>query len=884
VTAAIDWVPQTKIQPPRLRSDVVPRDRLIDWLDEKVPTHPLCLISAPAGYGKTTMLAAWMERPKAQIRKAYLLLDEEDDDPLNFLSGLLASLRRLSPSFGKNLVSLLELPTAPGLRKLYGVMINEVILTLPDPFALILDDYHLISTPEIHDALDYLVERLPGQMHLVISTRADPLLALARLRARGQLAELRLPSLRFTLAETQDFINQRLGLDLPDQVLRQLQTSAEGWAAGLRLLAASLENTPESGSGLFDPGRAANNRDLFDVLADEVLNRQPLLLREFLLETSILHELTPDLCRAVTKQPDAHLLLEEIHRRNLFTVVQDEARDRQFGYRYHALFRTFLLQQLIQERTPEAVAVLHRLAGAAEDNLSQAVAHFITAQAWDEAADKIEQAAEKLFSQGQLDRLRGWISALPASTMQDHPWLCYFAGVCAWGKNDFVQAQIALELALENFRLRGDRRGEGETLIQLSIIHQTASDFQTAARCLRPVDSAMISPRSRVQLHLSRAWIALGCGNLEEAQAELASAIEEAEKHPPGALQLLAMQVRLPFGALPQAAALFQRTAQLIEPGSFSGPDPWQAGADALWMLFYFLRGDLRSAVLAGERAFSASEALGGLSWLLPDLCSIFPRLLFLSGETARSKYVLEQFRAVFDYLPGWRASALYLHGLSLWDAGQHEEARLVYEQMQVVPSGYEWPAGAFARVCMEGLLSLSDRDYPHAEKCFVHACQLWQDHPVSRIVGDPRLLLAAAYYGWGRPSDALRVIELPLAEHRRNATPGLLLIHGTAVVDVLGLAVERGILPEFAAPLLQSLESLTGPRSQTVSSTGETLTAREVEILRLLSTGASNAQIADSLVIGLPTVKTHVSRVLAKLDARSRTEAVTVARDLRIL
>jgi DNA-binding CsgD family transcriptional regulator len=184
----------------------------------------------------------------------------------------------------------------------------------------------------------------------------------------------------------------------------------------------------------------------------------------------------------------------------------------------------------------------------------------------------------------------------------------------------------------------------------------------------------------------------------------------------------------------------------------------------------------------------------------------------------------------------------------------------------------------------MEGLLSLSDRDYPHAEKCFVHACQLWQDHPVSRIVGDPRLLLAAAYYGWGRPSDALRVIELPLAEHRRNATPGLLLIHGTAVVDVLGLAVERGILPEFAAPLLQSLESLTGPRSQTVSSTGETLTAREVEILRLLSTGASNAQIADSLVIGLPTVKTHVSRVLAKLDARSRTEAVTVARDLRIL
>lgn len=884
MSATLDWVPQTKIQPPRLRSDIVSRDRLIDWLDENVPAHPLCLISAPAGYGKTTLLAAWMAQPGSEFRKAYLLLDEEDDDPLNFLSGLLVSLRQLCPSFGKNLASLLELPITLGLRKLFGVLINEIIQTLPEPFALILDDYHLISTPEIHDALDYLAERLPGQMHLIVSSRADPPLALARLRARGQLAELRLPSLRFTLAETQYFINQRLGFDLPDPVLRQLQTSAEGWAAGLRLLAASLENTHEPGPGFFDLRRAANNRELFDVLADEVLDRQPPLLRTFLLETSILYELTPDLCRMVTKQPDAHLLLEEIHRRNLFTAVQDEAGGCQVGYRYHALFRAFLLKQLTQERTPEAVAALHRLAGAAETNPGQAIAHFITAQAWNEAADKIEQVAEKLFSQGQLDRLQGWMAELPESILHDHPWLCYFSGVCAWGKNDFIQARSSLESALEGFRLRGDRRGEGETLIQLSIIHQTAGDFLTAAGCLQPVDSAMISPRSRVQLHLSRAWLALGRGNLEESQAELTSAIEEAEKHSAGALQLLAMQVRFPFGVLPQAAALFQRAAQLIEPGSLSGPDPWQAGADALWMLVHFLRGDLRSAVLAGERAFTASEALGGLSWLLPDLCSIFPRLLFLSGEPARSEYVLGQFRAVFEHLPGWRASALYLHGLSLWDAGQYGAVRLVYEQMQVVPSGYEWPAGAFARACMEGLLSLSDRDYPRAEKCFIQSCQLWQDSPVSSIAGDPRLLLAAAYYGWGRPSDALRVIELPLAEHRKNATPGLLLIHGTAVVDVLKLAEGRGVLPDFAALLLQSLEPLTGPRSQTVSSTGETLTAREVEILRLLSTGASNAQIANSLVIGLPTVKTHVSRVLAKLDARSRTEAVTIARDLHIL
>lgn len=880
----LDWVPQTKIQPPRLRSDVIPRDRLLRWLDENVPAYPLSLVSAPAGYGKSTLLAAWIAHSRPGIRKAYLLVDEEDENPSIFLSGVLATLRQLNPSCGNLLLSLLEQPLFPGLRRLFGVLVNEIITALPDSFALVIDDFQLITTPEIHAALDYLVEHLPTQMHLVISSRTDPPLALARLRARGQLVELRLPSLRFTLDETRAFLNQQLGLGLPDSVLRQLQTNAEGWAAGLRLLAASLAAMP---SGDYDAPvleRLPNNRELFDVLADEVLDRQPPVLRTVLLETSILPVVTPDLCRAVTRQADSHLLLEEIRRRNLFTAVERETEDGVVGFQYHVLFRTFLLQQLAQERSAEEVDSLHMRAGAAEKSYSRAIAHFLAARAWDQAAEKIEQAAEKLFSQGHLDQLQSWIEALPEDTLKGRPWLGYFAGVCAWGRNEFLQARAALEAALEGFRQCGDERGLGEVLIQLSIIHQTGGDFQTAAGCLQTAAGCSISERSRVQFHLSSAWVALGIGNLEEAQVELAAAIDEAEKDAPGALQLLAMQVRIPFGVLPKVPALFQRTAELIERRSPSGPNPWQAGADAQRMLVQFLRGDVYQAVLAGERALTASEALGGLPWLLSDLCSIFPRLLFLAGNALRSEAVFSEFGSVFDDLPGWRAAALYLHGLSLWDADRLEEVRGVYQQMQFIPAGYEWPVGGFARACMEGLLAMTGNDYAEAETRFIHACQLWRNNPVCRIAGDPRVLLAAAYQRAGKQADALREIAQALAEHRENDTPGMILISGTVAIDILKLAVQQGIVPEFAGSLLRSLEPLKAPSPQVVPSTGETLTLREIEILRLLALGASNAEIAEKLFIGLPTVKTHVSRVLAKLDARSRTEAAATARALRLI
>jgi LuxR family maltose regulon positive regulatory protein len=330
-----DWLVQTKLHPPLLREDVIPRPRLLAALRQALTSHPLTLLSAPAGYGKTTLLADFgfrisdfgIHNLQSAIRNrlAWLTLDEEDNDPARFLAYLIAALQRLNPACGTTAQTLLASLTNPSAeaRRIIGVLINDVLETLPDPFALILDDLHLITQPTIYAALDYLLERLPPQMHLAVGTRGDPPLALARLRARGQVAELRLADLRFTDDEATLFLNEKLHLGLSPDDLAALQARTEGWPVGLRLLASSLDRIPTPADRTaFITDLAQTDRYVFDFLAEEVLNRQEPDVRAFLLETSILSELTPTLCQAVTGRTDAGTLLEDLDRRSLFLNPQ----------------------------------------------------------------------------------------------------------------------------------------------------------------------------------------------------------------------------------------------------------------------------------------------------------------------------------------------------------------------------------------------------------------------------------------------------------------------------------------------------------------------------------------------------------------------------------
>jgi LuxR family maltose regulon positive regulatory protein len=460
-----DWLVQTKLRPPLPRSDVIPRPRLLAALRDGLISRRLTLLSAPTGYGKTTLLAEWIHHHPAQI--AWLRLDEGDNDPALFLAYLVAALQRLHPACGATAQTLLT--SLPGLsvdrqgadvqaQRIVGVLINDVLETLPDPFALILDDLHLVTEPAVYLALDYLLEHLPPQMHLAVATRHDPPLALARLRARGQLAELRLPALRFTLDEATAFLNETLRLGLTADDLAALQARTEGWPVGLRLLAGSLNRIPTPADrAAFIAHLAHTDRHVFDFLADEVLSRQEPAVRTFLLETSILFELTPARCQAVTGRNDAPAILEDLYRRSLFLVAVDAAGT---TFRFHALFAEFLRQRLAQEM-PDRVCHLHRRAAETQADPSRAMRHYLAAEMWEEATQAIMQASMQLYQQGLVDTLAGWVRALPPPVREAHPGLLGELLSRALFKGELEEAQSLLERLMQVHEAAGDEEAQG---------------------------------------------------------------------------------------------------------------------------------------------------------------------------------------------------------------------------------------------------------------------------------------------------------------------------------------------------------------------------------------------------------------------------------------
>src|SRR5919202_1259132 len=328
----------TKLYKPPPQPKVVPRPRLIERLNEGLH-RKLTLVSAPAGFGKTTLLSEWpvgCERPAAWIS-----LDEGDNDPTRFLSYLVAALQTIAPNIGEGVLSMLQSPQPPPTESVLTALLNE-ITTIPDDFVLVLDDYHVVDATAVDDALGFLLEHLPPQMQLIVSTREDPDLPLARIRARGQLAELRTADLRFTSSEAAEFLKGVLGLSLSAEDIAALEERTEGWIAGLQLAALSMRGREDIRG--FIRAFAGDNRYVLDYLAEEVLGRQPERIRSFLLETSVLDRLSGPLCDAVTGQEDGGEMLEALERGNFFLVPLD---DRRRWYRFHHLFADVLYAHLM---------------------------------------------------------------------------------------------------------------------------------------------------------------------------------------------------------------------------------------------------------------------------------------------------------------------------------------------------------------------------------------------------------------------------------------------------------------------------------------------------------------------------------------------------------
>ena len=504
--------PSTGFTDPAGRSGLVPRPRLIEKVDEGFRLGcRLTLISAPAGFGKTTLVSEWVHfrgAAAAPLKVAWLSLDESDNDLTRFLSYAIAALRTIEADIAGGALSALESPQPPPTETVLISLINE-IAAIPGGIVLVLDDFHLIEAEPVHEALTFLLERLPPQMHLIIATREDPQLPLARLRARGQLTELRATDLRFSSPEAAVFLNQAMGLGLSAEDITALETRTEGWIAGLQLAAISLRGRDDAASLI--KSFTGSHRFVLDYLIEEVLEQQSESVQTFLLQTAILNRLTGSLCdavrfgstetpsssrattvrfstaetpsssdgtavrfgssetpsssdgTAVTEQENGQAMLDMLDRANLFIVPLDDERR---WYRYHHLFSD-LLRQRLRQRQPDFVATLHMRASEwYEQNgfIDEAIEHALVAEDFERAADLIEDHVDATWNRGGHAKLRRWLVALPDESLFSKPQLCIFHAWYLFARGQQDVGERSLQVAEEALEPSADRVAETSLL------------------------------------------------------------------------------------------------------------------------------------------------------------------------------------------------------------------------------------------------------------------------------------------------------------------------------------------------------------------------------------------------------------------------------------
>ena len=411
---------KTKLNMPVLRESLVPRRRLVDQLNADLWTEDgfirkLTLISAPAGYGKTTAAVEWLSEHKGQV--LWLSLDEDDNDPARFITYLATVFQELDAGIGRQTLQMMRSPAPPAGEILITALINDIAL-VQSPVILALDDYHFIQTAKIHEMVSFFLEHQPIHLHQVVLTREDPLLPVSRMLSRGQAIEIRQEDLRFTSRESEEFLGQKMGVKLAKVDMEALRRRTEGWAAGLQFAALSLQGHPDIQN--YVQQFTGSNRYILDYLFEEVLNKQPAAVQDFLVRTSILDQLTAELCDVIAEREESQKVLEALERSNLFIVPLDFSRE---WYRYHRLFRD-LLRHRLQIHEPALEIGLHLKASEwyeAHGMQAEAVQHALLAKEWSRAGGLVLDLSNRMMKKGEIVTLLGWFKQFPDEVMRSNP-------------------------------------------------------------------------------------------------------------------------------------------------------------------------------------------------------------------------------------------------------------------------------------------------------------------------------------------------------------------------------------------------------------------------------------------------------------------------------
>jgi LuxR family maltose regulon positive regulatory protein len=894
----------TKLYVPGPRPGFVARPRLVGPLG-----RGLTLVCAPAGFGKTTLLADWLRSGGRPV--AWLSLDAGDNDPVRFWRHVVAALDRARPGTGERVAPLLGSPPS-SLQGLVTALINELAAHPGESeLVLVLDDYHLVDARPVHASLGFLLGHLPPGLHLVLASRSDPPLPLARLRARGQLAELRTDDLRFTAEEAAALLRESAGPGLPGDAVAALVARTEGWAAGLQLAALSLRGRSDVAG--FVAAFSGSHRFILDYLTGEVLDGQPEQVREFLLETSVLERLSGGLCDAVTGRDDGQAMLERVEQAGLFLVPLDEVRG---WWRYHRLFAD-LLRARVQQQRPGRVAVLHRAAAAwyQEHGLAdEAVGHVLAAgdTAW--AARLIEQHFDAtLYLRSEGATAQRWLAALPAELVQSRPRLLLAQVLLAatLGRAEAMVPPLdGVERALagnapavdEPFEPSAGRAfsmlGNIPALIALhrGFLAQLRGDAEStaafASQALAELGDGERLLSSTAQGLLAAAeWLR---GRLAAAEQAFVSSIAGWQAGQPIAWGVYQLgQVQRARGRLDAAAGTYQRTLDIA---AESGPPPAGPAYVGLAEVAY-QRDELDSALQLVTEGIALCR-----QFLYPaPLGTGLVTLAWIRQAQGDPGGALE---AISDAVQ----AALSPDVTDLLNPVPAQRARLLLTQGDVA---------AAARWAAERDLGPDDEPaYPREREYLVLArVLLAQDLPAQALTLLERMLAAAAAQdrtGSVIEISALRALALAACGDRNAAMDALAralalgypqgyvrvfadegapmhtLLARLAAAEQDQRAPARGINADYLAAVLRACRQAdaTPPRRRDGPLTGvaEPLTGRELEVLALIAAGTSNQRIARELFVSLDTVKKHVTHLLGKLGAANRTEAAARARQLGLI
>ncbi len=878
----------TKLFVPPIAPGLVVRPRLMQRLGRALSSR-LTLVSAPAGFGKTTLVSQWVHQTKPPVPTGWLSLEAAENDPARFWEYAIAALNTIEPAVGKTSLSLLHSSRPIPIESTLTALIND-LSAVPEDFALVLDDYHFISNEAVHKAISFLLDHLPPKMHVVIGTRADPPLPLARFRGKGVMLEIGADELRFTLEEAAGLLRTILGPELTAEDAQAINTRAEGWAVGVKMAALSLGKQKDIKRSVIS--FTGGQRYIMDYLMEEVLRQQSADTKDFLLKTSVLDRLTPPLCDAVAGGGNGKDMLMSLEKANLFIVPLDEPRE---WYRYEHLFGDLLRLRLETELGKEAAADLHRMAskwyeanGLPED----AVNHALSARDWPRAMDLISVPEVNVPRWASLTMFN-WLRRIPEELIRTHVplYLNYFWALTS--ARELVAAGDCLKyldsVAEHDSNLQG-RIATARAWMAMFVGDSTrGEEYAKRALSLLPLADAAervpndVGDRGVASMILAENY--LGQNLFLEAEPLLKDALDAfqrvgATRNTIRPLTLLGI-IRSAQGNLNQAVELYQEAIETAKGDPVAAvPHLWLGDVYGEW-------NELKTAAFHQERAVEFFRLLRG-----PELETAYLHLARTRMAAGDDKAAMEALEDADRFLSEGKTLPYYRYYRAR-NAAFHAHVALLQGDGESASVWIDRLAESEASLPPD--ITTSALRLLFARKGTAVAQERWrmaydslaQQGRRGQLIG-VRILQALDS---SAAEEALEFLGEALAMGKPEGHIRVFVDCGTELSPLLRVAISRGTEPKYARKLLSIIEAenldrlrASGREATPSVPLPEPLSKRELEVLELLVAGASNKQVADRLTISLGTVKTHVHHILDKLGTENRTLAIVKARELKLI